>query len=533
MTIWRLATGALLFVLIGVPLLFPFASTLADPAAWTAWRDADRLLGLARNSALLTGGVLALSLPAGTVAAFLLYRTDLPYRRTFRFLAILPLFVPLPLFASGWQVAAALGAWAPWRHDLVSAVCIHAVAALPWVVLLVGQGLTWVERELEEDALTLMPAWRVALSVTLRRSGAAIGAAALWVALQTATEITVTDLMQVRTFAEEVYTQFVGPDTDPGRGDALARAVAVNVPLIAGAALLVAWTAARWERRLPARATLAAPPYLYSLGPWRWPLAGLGAALTAVLFTVPLRDLVYRAGVSGAAEVWAPHTVWVHVRDVFAVEGWFVASRLALAAAVGLVAAVLAFVACRLSLESPAFRITLLALIAVAWATPGPVVGLGLMAFIKKLVDWTDSEVVDRLLWNGPSLLPVAWVDVLRFFPCAVAVLWPVMRLEPRELRDAARVDGAGPLREWCGVALPLTFRACLRAALAVAVLSLGEMSAGKLVSTPGQPSYAEVLFAQMHYGVTNDLAARCLVMVGLVTAGGALTLALSRHRRP
>jgi ABC-type Fe3+ transport system permease subunit len=328
-----------------------------------------------------------------------------------------------------------------------------------------------------------------------------------------------------------VYTQFVGPDTDAGRGDALARAVAVNVPLVAGAALFVAWMAARWERRLPARATLATPPYQFPLGAWRWPLAGLGAFLAAVLFTVPLQNLVYRAGVSGAPEAWAPQTVWVHVRDVFEVEGRFVASSLALAVGAGLFATALAFVACRLSLESAGFRVALLALIAVAWAMPGPVVGLGLKAFIAKLLDWTDSEVVARLLWYGPSPLPVAWVDVIRFFPFAVAVLWPVMRLEPRELRDAARVDGAGPLREWGRVALPLSFRACLRAALAVAVLSLGEMSAGKLVSTPGQPSYAEVLFAQMHYGVTNDLAARCLVMITLVAGGGALTLAVSRDR--
>jgi hypothetical protein len=34
-----------------------------------------------------------------------------------------------------------------------------------------------------------------------------------------------------------------------------------------------------------------------------------------------------------------------------------------------------------------------------------------------------------------------------------------------------------------------------------------------------------------MHYGVTNDLAARCLVMLGLVTIGGALTLAVNRER--
>ena len=361
----------------------------------------------------------------------------------------MPLFVPLPLFASSWQIVATFGAWAPWGRDLTSAIWIHAVGALPWAILLIGQGMTWVERELEEDALTYMPAWRVFFTVTLRRSGAAIGAAAIWIALQTATEITITDLMQVRTFAEEVYTQFVGPDVTAGRGDALTRAVVVNLPYIAGTALLVGWMAARWERRLPARATLLTPPVLFPLGVWRWPLAALCFVLSVVVFGLPLYYLIHRAGVSGATPVWAWHTTLYHLEKVSVAEGAFTVRCLLMALAAGLFAMGLAFIACRLSLESTAFRVALIGLIAVAWATPGPIVGLGLKAFIMRLLDFTDSRVVQDLLWYGPSPLPLVWVDLIRFFPCAVAVLWPVMRLEPRKLRDAAHVDGAGPLREW------------------------------------------------------------------------------------
>ena len=54
------------------------------------------------------------------------------------------------------------------------------------------------------------------------------------------------------------------------------------------------------------------------------------------------------------------------------------------------------------------------------------------------------------------SPIPVLWVQVVRFFPCAVAVLWPVVRLLPVELRDAARVDGARPQQELWHVVLPL-----------------------------------------------------------------------------
>ena len=325
MTIWRLAVGALLFILIGVPLLFPLTTIFTDVNAWRAYGEADRLISLATNSALLTGGVLAVALPLGTLAAAILYRTDLPCRRLFRVLALLPLFVPLPLFASSFQIVAALGAWTPFHHDLAAAIFVHALAALPWAILLIGQGMTWVERELEEDALTSVPAWRVFLTITLPRSGAAIGAAALWIALQTATEITITDAMQVRTFAEEVYTQFVGPDVTAGQGDALTRAVVVNLPFIMGTALLVAWMAARWERRLPARATLATPPVVFPLGAWRGPLAALCLVLCVGLFGPPLYYLVHRAGVSGNEATWTLHTTlyWVH-QDISGPEREFV-----------------------------------------------------------------------------------------------------------------------------------------------------------------------------------------------------------------
>ncbi len=78
--------------------------------------------------------------------------------------------------------------------------------------------------------------------------------------------------------------------------------------------------------------------------------------------------------------------------------------------------------------------------------------------------------------------------------------------------------------REFGFVAVPMYAAAILRAAVAVGVLSLGEVSAGKLVSTPGWDSFAEVVWTQMHYGVTNNLAALCLLMLAAVAAGAALT---------
>jgi iron(III) transport system permease protein len=549
---WRLAVASLLVVAAVVPLSLPFLDLLRYPGAWAAWAESARLLHLGRNTLVLVGGTLLLALPAGTAGAVLLYRTDLPCRQALRSLAVLTLFVPLPLFASGWEAALGSGGWLPvavwnrlapndpdlapggalwkpWGQGLPAAVWIHAVAALPWVLVLVGQGLCWVERELEEDALTAAGPWRVLFAVTLRRSLAAVAAAALWVGLQTATEVTVTDVMQVRTFAEEVYTQFVRPEPDPTAATAqavVARAVAVSIPAVLLTWLLIVGAARSWERSLPPLATLSAPPLQFRLGRARWPLLAALLLVVGVVAGVPLASLVWKAGLGGSPAHWSPAVATSHVALALRVRGRTVAGNLQLALVTGALTGLLGLVACWLAVGCRWFRVLVLSLMAAAWALPGPVLGIGLKDTFALLMTVTGSERVAALLYYGPSPVPVAWAWLLRFFPCAVALLWPVVRLLPPELRDAARVDGAGPLQEFRHVVWPLTSVPFVRAALAVAVLSLGELGASKLAETPGSTTFAHEIFNQMHYGVTNDVAAHCLLLLGAVVVGGSVVAA-------
>jgi ABC-type Fe3+ transport system permease subunit len=173
-----------------------------------------------------------------------------------------------------------------------------------------------------------------------------------------------------------------------------------------------------------------------------------------------------------------------------------------------------------------------LALMAVAWALPAPIVGLGLKDAIRVLLDIVPARRLAIVLYHGPSVLPGLWVNLIRFLPCAIAVLWPVVRLLPPELRDAARVEGARPWQELRYVVAPLVWPAGLRAALAVAVLSLGELGAGKLVETPGSDTFAHELFSQMHYGAGRDVASLCLVLLAAVAGGGTLVVLSGRLLR-
>ena len=157
------------------------------------------------------------------------------------------------------------------------------------------------------------------------------------------------------------------------------------------------------------------------------------------------------------------------------------------------------------------------------WAVPGPVLGFGLKEAIDRLMDvedvvlaWTSARPVRAVLYDLSTPLPVLWAHVARLFPYAVAVIWPSVCDVPRDLREAAWVDGATPRVEFRRVIWPATRGSFAVAAVAVTALALGELAASKIVQVPDRLTFAQELFAQMHYAATATTAALALVQLAL-----------------
>jgi iron(III) transport system permease protein len=199
--------------------------------------------------------------------AILVTRTDLPGRRATWLSLLCLLFVPLYLTAAawdagfgqlGWHTVSVSGPVEPWLAGWRAAIWVHAMAATPWVMLLVAAAARQIQSSLEEDALLDGTAVQVLWHVTLRRLWPALAVAALWVLLATAAEMTVTDLYRVRTYAEVLYTGFA-------LGDELADSLVRVLPgmVAAGALVVIGYLVA--ASLAPSFRTSAQPPWIFRL----------------------------------------------------------------------------------------------------------------------------------------------------------------------------------------------------------------------------------------------------------------------------
>lgn len=543
-------------VAVGIPLVALLVELFREPAAWQAWTEWKRLVSIIKNTSLLVAGVLAICIPMGTLLALLLFRSDLPGRVTCRRILVLALFIPLPVLASAWQ--ATLGSdgwltlpgwqttdpsdpdfkttgipWKPWATGLPAAIWIHALAALPWFVWLAGLGVSAVERDVEEDAILHGGVWAAIRHVTIPRALPAISVAALWITLSTAGEVTVTDMVQVRTLAEEVYIQISRPDlpTAGHNSSGVARALVVAVPPLLVLAIAIALWVRRLRKHLPPLLSNSSPNVLIRLGIARLPALILVVGLLALVLGVPIFSLILRSGnlppdneLSLTRFAGSMQHAWISQQEL-------IARSLVSAFVVGIALSAFGVASCWIGRKNPLLGHVIFVVAVIIAVLPGPVIGIALKESIQWIIDCETRlsrgqvTVLDRALYSGPSPLPVFWAACLHFLPLALALLWPAARSVPNEQVEQAAMDSGRLSQEFRLVVAPAMLAPALLTACALAAMSLGELSAGKLVEVPGGQTFAHEVFQQMHYGVGNHLAALCLLLLAQVAVFGGLAL--------
>jgi iron(III) transport system permease protein len=480
-----------------------------------------RVLSLLKNTVLLTAATCAISIPLGVLLALLLVRTGVPMRRPALVLLAGMLFVPLYLQAAAWSAGFGQLGWyslsrgsfsTPILSGWVAAIWIHAVAALPWVVMLVAVALSWRESSLEDAARLDGSPGQVFTRVTLRRCLPAISMAVLWVALMTVGEMTVTDLYGIRTFAEELYTGFAWYENRneiPGWQSAVCLSCCLAGLTVAAVGKLMEGMQ-RLPRRSGSEMRLRQAPWFLALFTW---------CLLLVVIAVPIANLVYKAGLrvelidSQRMRLWSwdqfvqfvvplpgafRSTALWRYRQEF---GWTVAIAASAATLVLGIAIPLALCARRGRWSALPAAIVM----AVGAAFSGPLAALTIV--------WVRSMCSGRFaVWLfDETVFAPAVAAALRSLPLGILICWVALATLERRVAEAAVLDGARGWQCFLNFVVPLRSRELALAWLVAFAVAYGDLSASILVVPPGIMTLPMRVFDQLHAGVDDRVASICL----------------------
>ncbi len=453
------------------------SSDVALPGVTTRW---PTLLG---TTAVVCGMALLLAIGGGLALAIVIRRTDLPGRGVLWLAALLGCCVPVYLSAALFFARIPV-----WRFSQSAWFCgvLYGLVGMPLGTVILAAALGTADREREEQALLDATPWSVLWRVTLPQLGWPLAATSAVLLLLVGTDFTLSDILAVRTFAEEVYTQYTLNISPAGP-------VLTAMPILALLSVLVLVVQLRAASRAEHSLwTLgAASRFLVKFGPAGIVCGSLLVLAAAVLLGWPLSALLQQVD-SPAAFVDSAARVWPEL-----------AVSLVTSAAAASVIVVLALPLAAAARRGTRVRFVALAFIVLLLATPAPVSASSLIRLLNR-PGWLGA------IYDHPAILLVG--DVVRFLPYAALLLIPAVQRVPAQLEQLARLDGCGWLGRQRHVWWPGVAREWPVVWLLVAVLCFGEVGATVLLYPPNWTPAAVRAFTLIHFGVYRDLAVLALL---------------------
>ena len=491
--------------LVGAALLLPIAYVLVR----TLGAGADAWDLLVRTSVLetllrtiyLAAGVTAATMAIALPVAWLTVRTDLPFRRVWAVLTVLPLVIPS--YVGGLVAVAALGPKGlvqqmlegpfgvdrmPDIYGLPGATLVLALLSYPYVLLSIRAALWTLDPALEEASRGLgNGAWATFRRVTLPHLRPAIAAGGLLVALYTLSDFGAVSLLRFNSFTRVIFLQY---ETAFDR----TLAAASSLVLVMVALVLLVIEARARGRSLYHRTSAGAArrTATLQLGRWRWPALAFMGTVVAFALAAPMAVLGYWL-VRGVQAGEPLGFVWDAAASSLYVS--------ALAAAATLVAAL---PVAMLTVRHPGWASAILGRITyIGFALPGIVVALAFVYFGARYV---------TPIYQTLGLLVLAYV--LLFLPVAVGTLRAsLLQINPH-VEEAARSLGRPPLHVFVTVVLPMLRAAMLASAIGVFLVTMKELPATLILGPLEFKTLATVTWSASSAAFFARAAAPALLLV-------------------
>jgi iron(III) transport system permease protein len=507
--------SAMVIGLVLLPLAYLLLrASAAPPAAWQQLLQ-PRTLTIMLNSAVLTVGVTAASIALAVPLAWLLVRTDLPGRRIWTVLLILPLVVPsyvgafafLAMFGprgilQGWL--APLGVERlPEIYGLPGAWLTLTLFTFPYVLLTVRAGWRRLDASLEEAARSLGHSpRRVFWRVTLPHLRPSIAAGGLLVALYTLSDFGAVSLLRAYVFTQAIYIQY--------RASFDRSYAALLALVLVAATLAILWAEQRARGRARtsrAHGSSSRPPKTVALGRWRWPALTFAGSIVLLALALPAGVMLdWLALGMQRGETW-PGLGRAVLNSLTAAGLAALVTVLA-----GLPIAVLAaryHTPLARGLERTSY---------IGFGLPGVVVGLSLVYFGANYAPW---------LYQTLALLVFAYA--VRFLPEAMgAARSSLVQVSPR-LEEAARGLGLSPLRAWLRVTLPMARPGILAGAALVFLTVIKELPLTLMLAPTGFTTLATQIWSATAEAFYARAALPALLLLAVSSLSVAIIIAQDR----
>jgi iron(III) transport system permease protein len=499
---WLTTVSLLTAGLISIPIVYLFVRALEN--GWQPYLSAlasPRVALLTWRSTALSVSVLLLSLVIALPAAWLVARTDLPFRRLWAVLIALPLVFPSYVAAFCWvSFFGPKGYLQSWLAGLgverlpeivygfSGATLVLGFFTYPYVYLLLVGALRALDRSLEESSRSLgVGRFATFRRVVLPQLRPALYAGSLLVVLYTLSDFGAVSIVRFNTYTLAIFNAYSGL-FDRSLAAALATALVLLTALWIA---LEAWLAGRLR---PAQERRGARSPLIALGKWKWPsLAGLSIVVGLAL-VIP----------SGVIGFWGVRAL-LRGGDLgrIGVEGLNSVS----------VSLVAAFVATLLSIAPTVWAKRYPGAMSkwverachAGYALPGLVIGLAWVFLATRTMQWAYQTL---------SLLVVAYV--VRFLPEALAATRSALSMVPESLEEAARALGRRPISVLRSVTMPLMRPGLLVGAALVFLTAMKELPATLILRPTGFETLATRVWSTASEGIYSEAALPALLLLVL-----------------
>jgi iron(III) transport system permease protein len=448
-------------------------------------------------SVLVTGLTVAVGMPLG----LLLEKTDLPWRRFFTVLFVIPLLIPPYIIAVSWfDLMGQEGLLAHLLGASVTSATAHFLSGLPGCVFVLFSIFLPIPMLLTilflrsitpglEEAGRMVSNWRgVIQGITIPLILPGVLLSAMLVFLLSFGEFSVPNFLRYDVFPLESFTQFSAFYN-------FKAATAAAVPLAAVTLILLLAEAAflreRTYRLRPSPETEPLPPI--ALGRHRKWLFASVATTGFIMVIVPVVVLVIQsAGMDAYAEALNRAKDSLLRSLIYAVIGATCLTFLGF------------FTGYLIQTKALRFWRLVDSLTIFLFALPSTVIGIGLISLWN--TPWTN------VIYSTPAIIILGYLA--KYTALTSRISATQLAQIPPSMEEAAQIAGAGWFRRMWLIVVPLARRSLLASWLVGYIFSLRDTGITMLVYPAGHETLPVRIFTLMANGSPELIAALCMVMI-------------------